>query len=532
MARRSRGPGLAEFAAFIVDPDGRVACWPESATRLFGLTTDAVTGRDVREVLTGHGVRELVDQALAEAAAGRAWSATRPVALAGDVVVMVRCEPLAGPPSGALVSALRAPPGSGWLSWAASRIGSTLELVRTAREVAETAVPGFADAAAIFVPEPMLAAGELAGHRAGHAVVRRLAACLAGQPAAVTDQLLPPDEVLILPEDSPRSQAMTGRGPVLFGQFDAETAGRLATRPGGQELTSAYSSFLAMPLLARGAVVGCAPFARAASGAPFGSADIAEAGELTSRAALCLDNARLYERERRTAATLQQGLLPRRSQVPPGIEVAHQYQPAGDSLIGGDWHDVVPLPGGRAALIVGDAMGHGLDAAAVMAQLRTAAHVLAGLDLPPAQVLHRLDAMAAELAVAPFAATCVCLVIDPSGRSCQIAQAGHHPPVLALGGTTQDLELPPGLPLGLGTGSFQATQIGLPPDATIAVYTDGLVESRSRPLDQGMAALHEVLGPALQPPGRELGAACAAVIQAMSHDSEDDITLVLARIRH
>jgi serine phosphatase RsbU (regulator of sigma subunit) len=167
-----------------------------------------------------------------------------------------------------------------------------------------------------------------------------------------------------------------------------------------------------------------------------------------------------------------------------------------------------------------------------MVQLRTAAHTLADLDLPAAQVLARLDKMAAGLAAAPFAATCVYVIIDPAASTCEIAQAGHHPPILVLpGGATRVLDLPPGLPLGLGTETFQATQVSLPPGATLALYTDGLVENRTRPLEDGMAALRDQLSSALTRPRATLGGTCATVTQALRHHSEDDITLVLARIR-
>jgi serine phosphatase RsbU (regulator of sigma subunit) len=177
-------------------------------------------------------------------------------------------------------------------------------------------------------------------------------------------------------------------------------------------------------------------------------------------------------------------------------------------------------------------MGHGPEAAAVMVQLRTAAHTLADLDLPPGEVLSRLDKMAAGLASAPFAATCIYTIIDPAASSCEFVQAGHHPPLLVLAdGTTQVLDLPPGLPLGLGTGSFVATRISLPPGATLALYTDGLVESRTRPLDHGLAALCDALGSALARPRATLGSTCATVSQALRQHGEDDITLVLTRIR-
>jgi len=527
---------LAGLATFTLDGRGRVASWSATAARLFGHSARAVVGRDVCDVLiTGAGQRELVSHALAEVAAGRMWSGTLPVAFAdGGGQVTIRCEPLAGSGTGTLVIAQHAAPrpGPGLLSEAATRIGSTLDLTQTAREVVDVAVPGFADSCAIYVPERLLAADEFASHRAGHAVVvRRLAARLADQSSAVTDGLLRPGEVLVFSEDTPWFQAMASGVPVVFEHLDGETIERITSRPGGPQVAAGYTSFLAVPLVARGAVVGCASFGRTRASSPFGPGAAALAVELASRAAVCIDNARLYNRERRTALALQRSLLPGRPEVPAGLQVAHRYVPVGASVVGGDWHDLVPLPGGRAALIVGDAMGHGPEAAAVMVQLRTAAHTLADLELPPEQVLHRLDRMAAGLAAAPFA-TCVYTVIDPSDGSCVIAQAGHLPPVLVLpGGATQVLDLPPGLPLGLDAGTFQASRISLPPGATLALYTDGLVESRARAFDDGMSALRETLGSALAQPGAELGTACETVTEKLREHGEDDITLVLVRIR-
>jgi serine phosphatase RsbU (regulator of sigma subunit) len=213
------------------------------------------------------------------------------------------------------------------------------------------------------------------------------------------------------------------------------------------------------------------------------------------------------------------------------MEVAHRYLPVGASMVGGDWHDIVALPGGRALLVVGDAMGHGPEAAAVMVQLRTATHLLAGLDLPPGEILAGLDMLAAGMPASPYA-TCVCAVIDTLASTGVIAVAGHPPPVLALpGGATEVLSVPAGLPLGLGAGTFEAAEVTLPSGATLALYTDGLVESRTRPLEEGIAALRDALGSALAQPGASLDSASETVTQALRQRGEDDITLVLARIR-
>jgi hypothetical protein len=541
---RRREPDLADLAAFTLDPDGRVVSWSNSAAALFGTQPHTAIGRDVCEVLmTGPGQRELVGHALAEVAAGRVWAATVAGGSLGEGRFAFRWEPMAGSGGTVLAVVQRAWPqrAPSWLNEATARIGSSLDLAETAAEVADAAVPGFADAVGIYVIERLLAADELAAALAGPgAAVRRLAARVSGQVEAANGTALPAGEVVVLSADSLRSQAMATGQPVLFS--------------GGQKIAAGCTSFLAMPLIARGVVVGCAVFGRAPASPAFNPGDVALAGALAARSAVGIDNARLYDRERRTALALQRGLLPGRPDIPAGMEVAHAYLPVGDHVVGGDWHDIVRLPDGRAALIVGDAMGHGPEAAAVMVQLRTAAHTLAELGLPPGQVLRKLDAMAAAMdtaatdpprtgpagtapdtmaagTAAPFA-TCVYAVIDPSGGACRIAQAGHLPPVLVLpGGDTEVLDLPPGLPLGLGAGSFQVTRFNLTPGATIALYTDGLVESRSRPIDDGLAALRGALSSALAEPGSTLDGACQTVTRLLCEHGEDDITLLLARTR-
>jgi hypothetical protein len=579
---RRREPDLAGLAAFTLDATGRIASWSVTATRLFGRDAGEVAGRGVCDALmTGPGQRDLVRHALAEVAAGRVCTVTMAGGDLGDGRFTFRWEPVGSPrgrgeggqphggqphggqpgspqanspqaasqpgdaqPGGAqansplagsvLVIAQRAwpHPAPNWLTEAAAHIGSTLDLARTAAEVVGVAVPGFADMAIIYGAERMIAADEFVSPRGEHgAVLRRLAARQTGRDASVTDVVLRPDEVLVIAEDTPAARAMATGEPVEFDRLDRDAAERISRRPGGSEFLADYDSYLVLPLIARGVVVGCVLFGRAPASPAFSPAEVALAGELASRAAVCIDNARLYHREHRTALALQRGLLPGSSKVPAGMEVAQRVLPVGASVLGGDWHDIVPLSGGSAALIVGDAMGHGPEAAAVMVQLRTAAHILADQELPPQEVLSRLDRLASGMPGGLFA-TCIYTVIDPAGGSCVVALAGHLPPVLVFpDGLTHVPSLPPGMPLGLGEESFEATTISLPPGTTLALYTDGLVESRSRPLDDGTAALREALGSALAEPGAVLGAACAKVTEALREHGEDDITLVLARVR-
>jgi hypothetical protein len=531
---------LTGLATFVLDPIGRVVSWPMTAMSLFRHQPGTVIGRDVCDVLlTGPGHRALADHALAQTAAGEVWTTTVAGGSLGEGRFALRWEPM-GTDGGVLVIARRAwpQPVPSWLNAAAARIGGSLDLRQTAAEVASAAVPRFADAIAIYADERLLAAddSELPPTRHGPAV-RRLAARLAHESEALTSSLLPPGEVIFLSPGTLHAQAMAAGEPVLSDQLDHETAVRIAAHPRSREIADRFASFLSVPLIVGNLTVGCAMFARTPASPAFSPADISLASELASRAAVCIDNARLYDRERRIALALQRGLLPGQPSIPPGMEVAHRYLPVGGNVVGGDWHDIIPLPGGRTALIVGDAMGHGPEAAAVMVQLRTAAHILAELDMPPHQVLGKLDAMAARmdtaagLAAAPFA-TCVYAVIDPASSTAEIARAGHLPPILIPPGKpAQLLDLPAGLPLGLGTGpgSFQATRSTLPAGATLALYTDGLVESRIRPIDDGLAALKHALSTALAAPGRTADSACQSVIRTLREHSEDDITIMLAR---
>ena len=530
----SGGPDLAALATFTLDQAGRLDSWSRPAEQLFSRAAAEVLGRHVCDVLlTGPGQRDLIGRALAEVAAGQVWTGQvwtgQVTGEAPGAALLLRCEPCPGPAPGVLVIA-QLSAGPPVLSQAAARIGSTLDVTRTADEAVAVAVPAFADGAVIYLAERLLA-DEFSGPAAGgSAVARRVAVRLAGRPDGGPAGPLPVGEVLAFGPGTPHAQVMSGAAALRFDQLDTETAERIGRHPAGRDAAARFTSYLAVPLLARGVVLGCATFARAAGRPPFGPDDTELASGLADRAASCLDNARRYGQERRTAQALQRGLLPARPEVPPGLRVAHWYRPVGANMVGGDWHDIVPVSGGRAVLIVGDVMGHGPEAAAVMVQLRTAAHTLADLELPPAAVLRRLDRLAASLPGAPFA-TCVYAVLDPAESCCLIAEAGHLPPLLTRAdGRTDVLDLPPGLPLGLGGEAFQPTQVSLPPGATLALYTDGLVESRRRPLGDGMAALADALSAALAPAAPELDTACAAVTAQLMQHGEDDITLVLARV--
>ncbi|WP_238499023.1 SpoIIE family protein phosphatase [Streptosporangium soli] len=413
---------------------------------------------------------------------------------------------------------------------ASRRIGSTLDLCQTGRELMEVAVPRFADAAGIFVHDRLVTEGDFPSRPTdGSAIVRRIAMGTADRP---DDYLaaFPLDEITSYPAWSPHARCMATAKPILYPRMDAGTARDIAMsrrRPAVAPLL-ANSSFLVVPLQARGRVLGLVVFTRTAPSPAFHPQDVALAEELAGRTALCLDNARLYDRERRTALTLQSSLLPADLPTAPGLEIASRYLPASDLTgVGGDWYDVIPLPGHRVALVVGDVMGHGTRAAATMGQLRTAARTLASMDLDPHEVLFRLNLMTQDLDATQIA-TCVYAVYDPITHSCAIARAGHVPPVL-LGpdGRTELIDLPPGLPLGIGGDPFEMRELILPTGSVLTLYTDGLVESRDRDLDSGIRDLRRLLECAHD----DLEDLCDATIATQRPgDERDDIALMLARV--
>jgi serine phosphatase RsbU (regulator of sigma subunit) len=270
---------------------------------------------------------------------------------------------------------------------------------------------------------------------------------------------------------------------------------------------------------------------RLAGSRPFTSADLALARDLVARAAVSIDNARHYTRERATALELQAGLLPRAVPEVPGLELACRYIPAQTAAeVGGDWFDVIALPRGRCALTVGDVTGHDVHAAALMGQLRTATHTLATLDLTPSQTLTRLDQLTADLTDDETSATCIYAVHDPATADWDIARAGHPQPALARPGHAAAFpDLPPGLPLGIGVadgGHYQTTRVHIPRHSTLVLYTDGLIESPAADMSTGMARLAETVTTTSKLP---VSQACDALLAALAPSPADDVAVLMAR---
>ncbi|MGW4892575.1 SpoIIE family protein phosphatase [Kitasatospora sp. NPDC004240] len=413
---------------------------------------------------------------------------------------------------------------------ATARIGTTLDLQRTAEELIEAVVPRFADFATIDLLEPVLRGAEPSAIPSDRPIKLRAVAVGESYESGLTHAVDTVGEVTEYSPDRSYTQCLRSGRPLLRSHVDESVLrGLVATEervaPG---VEAGIHSYLMVPLTARGMVLGGSEFIRMRNPEPFSDADVALAEELVARTALAIDNARLYRRERETALTLQRSLLPQEIHRTLGLEIAYRYLPSSVvSEVGGDWFDVVPLSCGRVALVVGDVMGHGIRAAATMGQLRTVARTLATLDMPPEQVLSRLDETASGIGEGQFA-TCICAVYDPLERTVQVASAGHLPPVwVGPDGVPRRVDLPPGVPLGVGGVAFESIEFTLPEGGMVALYTDGLVERRGQDLDAGIDMLARTLGG----PGRTLEETCDAVLGALVTDgTDDDIAMIMARV--
>ncbi|MGW4610335.1 ATP-binding SpoIIE family protein phosphatase [Streptomyces sp. NPDC004532] len=431
------------------------------------------------------------------------------------------------------------------LSEASSRVGGTLDVARTAEELAEVAVRRFADHAAVDLFDPVLKGEEPApGPHAGAVTLRR--AARRSVPAALA-AAAPPDRGTVTYCRGSMPALSLLRGVPVHGQFTGAADGEECwpADPDGTG-TKAPHSALAVPLRARGVTLGAALFTRSRHRDPFDADDVLLAQEIAARAAVCVDNARRYTHERATSVALQRSLLPQVVPPQPAVQAVARYLPADVGVgVGGDWYDVIPLSGARVALVVGDVVGHGIRASAAMGRLRAAVRTLADIDLPPDELLTHLDDIvirlqsetcptptggaedAAEADVGEFVATCLYMVYDPISRRCTAARAGHPPPaVVHPGACARFLDVPAGPPLGVGGLPFETAEMHLPEGSLLALYTDGLVEAPHYCLDERLERLLE----ALSEPKPTLQDTCDHVLDRLVVDrTRDDIALVIAR---
>ncbi|MEV0453157.1 SpoIIE family protein phosphatase [Streptomyces sp. NPDC050600] len=409
------------------------------------------------------------------------------------------------------------------LAEAGARIGTTLDLRQTAEEVVAFLVPQLADSADVQLLASVLEPDESTAATRG--VLRRLAAAFPDADAPTA--LLGVGSTFQIPLDSVYEEVITDARAMDLYVADIPALIRdprmealrsyLATRIGSARL---------IPLVARGTVLGTVSVTRLRTREPFDDEDRVLIDEVAARAALNIDNARLYTTQRQAALTLQRSLTNNALPDVTGLELTGRYLPASEHDVGGDWFDVVALPGGRTGLVIGDVMGHGIHAAAVMGQLRTAVRTLAPHDIPPERMLRSLDAVVADLGEDEMA-TCVYAVHDPVTRIWTIARAGHPPPAVATpDGAITFLDGPPGTPLGTGAHEFGTVEVALPAGGLLVLYTDGLIEARDRDLDQGMAQLAD----ALRDTGRPLDALCDDILAGLlDGQAQDDVAMLLAR---
>ncbi|MER7807254.1 SpoIIE family protein phosphatase [Streptomyces sp900116325] len=531
----------------VLDTDLRYVAVNPAMERIRGLSAEDHLGRDFREVLpcvsvdaSEAAVREVLETGRPQVdkyTIGRtptdpdndhAWSVSvyRLEDHNGQVLGVARSVVDVTDRHGAITAAAQARQRLAQIAEGSARIGTTLDMEQTARELADVAVPELADVAVVDVLDSALDDRRPATPDSGPALFRTLAV-KAAYLADATGAAGTADQPVSYDADRLPTQCVRTGQPIMVTHMDEWELARIARDAGAAAVLAGVGihSYLAIPLAAQGRTLGVLGLMRGRNQLPFNADDVTLAGELAGRTAVSLDNSRLYQSVRNTAVTLQRSLLPQPTPA-ESLEVATRYQPAGTTTeVGGDWFDVIPLAQDKTALVVGDVMGSGIDAAATMGRLRTATATLADLDLPPAQVLQRLDKITAGLD--PYIATCIYAEYDPHSDRCRIAVAGHLPPALTpAGGPPELLDLPAGAPLGVGGVPFETTIVPLRPGDQLVLYTDGLVETRRDAIDERLDLLLRVL----DGHDHSLEETCDRLLETLRDpDDHDDVSVLIAR---
>ena len=416
-----------------------------------------------------------------------------------------------------------------------TRIGDTLDIDEVARVLLGALVPHFCNAADLLLLESLAGDDEWPAHGPEGSLPLRRIALLHDANDAAWEAALPTGEILRYPAGSPYFQCMDTGAPVLETTVSPEQAGKIAKawrrKPVAKLISGA--SMLMLPLIARGTMVGFFACTRQQGFRRFDAYDVEIGMDFASRAAMFIDNARRYSREHATALTLQRSMLPTGLSAPSSVEVRHRYLPGSKMAeVGGDWYESIALPGGRVALVVGDVAGHGVRAAITMGRLRTAIHTLAMLELPPADSLVQLDELMHTLGERePHFATCAYAVYDAVSGECEVAVAGHLPPLLVHpDGSNELLDVPPSPPLGIGDGEVESRRFKVEDGSLFVLYTDGLVENKGQDISDGLARLRGIFGPGS--PDKQLEDLCKATLDGVYSDHQrDDIAVLIARLR-
>ncbi len=413
------------------------------------------------------------------------------------------------------------------------QMGATLDLDQLARGLINIVVPHFSNSAGLLLLESLVAADEPpASQNDGSYLLRRMAIAT-DDSNPDWDATFPTGEVLRYPAGSPYTECMSTGRPVRQPAMTTTEAIELAEtwlrRPMG---LLADSSMLLLPLNARGSTLGFIVCNRRKGFRSFDAYDTEIGMEFASRAAIFIDNARRYNRERATALTLQRSLLPTGLSAPSSVEVTHRYLPGSQLIeVGGDWYESISMPGARVALVVGDVAGHGVRAAVTMGRLRTAIQTLAMLELSPAETLQHLNELMRKIGERePHFATCVYATYDAVNGTCEVACAGHLPPLLVRpDGTSEFLDVSPAPPLGVGEGLISSRTFEIEDGSMFVLYTDGLVESRGRDIDDGLKRLQSVFD--ADSVAGSMDDLCKAILAgAYSDQHRDDIAVLIARL--
>ncbi|MEV8431404.1 SpoIIE family protein phosphatase [Streptomyces chartreusis] len=521
----------------IVAPDGRLMLANDEARRLLELPPD-VEGRLVPDL---PGLDPETKELLAS---GR--EATDEVHLSGERLLAVNQRPTDrdGGPKGTVVTLrdsteLQAVTGRAEVARerlrllydAGLRVGTTLDVLRTADELACVPIPRFADFVTVDLADAVLHGEEPAPTAAD---MRRAAVCGIRDDHPLSEQ----GRLFAYQPATPQARGYGSGRSELVSNLPSATSWRVQDPERAKAIIDyGIHSLITAPIQARGVVLGMANFWRGHHHESFDEEDLSLAEELVARAAISIDNARRYTREHAMAVTLQRSLLPQAMPEQNALDIAYRYLPA-QSGVGGDWFDVIPLPGSRVALAVGDVVGHGLHAAATMGRLRTAVHNFSALDLPPDELLGHLDDLVGRIdqneaeasASGVVGATCLYGIYDPVTRRYVMARAGHLAPALVRpDGTVTFPDVPAGPPLGVGGMPFQTAELCLEEGTQLVLYTDGLIEDRRRDLDVGMELLRDALtGHPRRPPEET----CKYVLDSLLPERpKDDVALLVARTR-
>ncbi|WP_031506131.1 ATP-binding SpoIIE family protein phosphatase [Streptomyces megasporus] len=423
---------------------------------------------------------------------------------------------------------------------AAARLGQTLDIVHNAEELTRILVPDFADLACVDLVDAILH-GQEPGTYSQDTPMCRVA-------VASADGAWPPEvhqrQERLHPQGA-ENDAIRGGRPVLATDLTALRR-QGPTTPEWRRLVlpDTATSLLAVPLRARGHVLGALALWRTGNRTPFTEDDVPLVEEIASRAALSVENARRYTSELRTVESLQRSLLPPAGVELSAAETAGTYVPAGTAAgVGGCWYDVIPLSSSRVAFVIGDVAGHGLGATATMGRLRTAVQTLADLDLAPEELLTHLDDLVVRLSATEsqsnggensvVGATCLYCVYDPVTGRCAMASAGHPPPVLTgTGGGARCVDLRPGPALGLGGMPFDPLELHLGPGHVLAFYTNELIDHGAEGHSGArLERLNESLESAVAAgrPPTEIGH--AVLDHVLTEPPTGDVALLVAKVR-